>query len=928
MSLAPTVPPPASSASPFTLYAADEVLARLQTPRSGLTAAEAALRLARDGRNELPESGGRGRLRQFADQMLHFFALMLWSAAGLALVGGMPALAAAIVAVIVVNGIFSFIQEYRAERATQALAALLPQTAVVHRDGRDVTVAVTDVVVGDLVVLREGVRIPADARLIRSDGLRVDNSTMTGESEPVDRDSAALAGRVDDIAHAGNMLLGGTHVASGAGVAAVVATGARTRLGGIARITGSLHRRPSPLRTEMNRAVRLIAALAVLAGAVFFGVSLSLGMPAHDGFLLSVGVIVALVPEGLLPTLTLALAMGASRMAGRGALVRHLEAVETIGATTVICTDKTGTLTANQMTASAAVIGGRRFSLAGTGYDPAGAVMLGERPAGADELRLLEPLARAAALCGDARIAERDGRHVCIGDPTEGALIVLAHKAGSDREAEERAAPRYAEFPFDSARRRMSTVHARADGTFDVLVKGSPEAVLEATAHVRVGTEIRTATDEQRRAILTDVEALAASGLRVLALAQRHCAAPPASSAEAESGLELLGLVGLADPVRPDVPVAIARCRAAGIRIVMVTGDHPATALSIARQAGLDASTVVRGDELPADLADLAQRLATGVSVVARVAPEQKLRIAEAFQMLGDVVAMTGDGVNDGPALRQADIGVAMGISGTDVAREAADLVLLDDSFTHIVEAVEEGRAAFQNIRRFLTYHLTDNVAELAPFLVWALSGGRIPLMITVLQVLALDIGTDLLPALALGAEKPQPQVMSEPPRPRSKRLLDAAVLGRAFAYLGPVEAALSLALAPVGAAIYLGWSAGDPLPHRGPDLALLSTLVFTAIVCMQMANAFECRSTPASLFSIRPFSNRLLVAAVAIEALILMAFVYVPWLNEPLGQRPIGVEWLPVAVTPLCLVGAEELRKAIVRRRMRSPGAATAPAR
>ncbi len=465
----------------------------------------------------------------------------------------------------------------------------------------------------------------------------------------------------------------------------------------------------------------------------------------------------------------------------------------------------------------------------------------------------------------------------------------------------------------------MSTVHATPDGTFDVLVKGSPEAILAVTTRERGAEGTHPLTPERRRAIAADIDALAASGLRVLALASTSAASLPTAAQDAERELELLGLVGLADPVRADVPDAVARCRAAGIRVVMVTGDHPATALAIARQAGLDAATVVTGSELPADRDELADLLVGGTSVIARVAPEQKLAIAEAFQARGEVVAMTGDGVNDGPALRQSDIGIAMGIAGTDVARGAADLVLLDDSFTHIVEAVEEGRAAFQNIRRFLTYHLTDNIAELAPFVVWALSGGRIPLVLTVLQVLALDIGTDLLPALALGAEKPQPHLMAEPPRTRTERLLDGRVLGRSFGFLGPVEAAVSLALVPIGAALYLGWSPGHHLPDAGHSLALLSTMVFAAIVCMQMANALECRSTPASLFSIGAFTNRLLLAAIGIEAVALLAFIYVPGLNDALGQRGLGVEWLPVAVTPFLLFAAEELRKAIVRRRARA---------
>jgi magnesium-transporting ATPase (P-type) len=384
----------------------------------------------------------------------------------------------------------------------------------------------------------------------------------------------------------------------------------------------------------------------------------------------------------------------------------------------------------------------------------------------------------------------------------------------------------------------------------------------------------------------------------------------------AEVEMEFLGLIGMADPVRPEVPLAVRTASRAGIKVLMLTGDHPSTAITVARDAGLQADTVVLGSELPTDTQALGELLATKTPVLARLAPEQKLEIARALQARGEVVAMTGDGVNDAPALRQSDIGIAMGKVGTDVAREAADFVLLDDNFAHIVEAVEEGRAAFDNIKRFLTYHLTDNVAELAPFVVWALSAGAIPLMISVLQVLALDIGTDLLPALALGAERPEAGVMRRPPRTKAARLLDRNVLGRAFAFLGPIEALLSMAMVPIGAALFIGWPA-DPLPGSGPDRAMLSTMLFCSIVLCQMAVALSCRSTPASLWSIGPLSNRLLDAALLVELLVLGVMVYIPGVYHVLGQHPLTpTQWLPILVTPFVLLTAEECRKAFVRAR------------
>ena len=905
-------------------------LTLLRTTREGLSSDEAAGRLARSGPNDLPSQRGPSLPRQFLAQLFHFFALMLWAAAALAFIGGLPQLGVAIVIVIVVNGAFSFLQEYRAERAVRALTALLPEVASVRRGGRKRSVPASDLVPGDVLLLKEGDRISADARVVRASELRVDMSTLTGESEPVPRTAEPLGVQPHDPLDAANVLFAGTFVTSGSATAVVAATGPSTRLGGITTLTGSVVRRPTPLRIQLDRAVRLIAVFAVVTGVVFFGVALGLGTSSRDGFLFSVGVIVALVPEGLLPTVSLSLAMSATRMARTGVLVRRLESVETLGSTTVICTDKTGTVTANQMTATTIVLPHRRFTATGSGYEPGGTILTEDgRPLSDEDRGEVGELLEAAALCGDARVEEQEGRWRCVGDPTEGALLVLARKGGYEREAVERAAPRVREFPFESARQRMSTVHLVSSGAYEVLAKGSPEAILPLCETLRGNTMRTPLGADQEKRILADADSLAVKGLRVLAFARREIRGPiPEAAREAEVEMEFLGLVGMADPVRPEVRDAVAAARGAGIRIVMITGDHPATALSIAREAGIPAHTVMIGSELPEDDRALGNLLATHASVLARIAPEQKLRIARALQARGEVVAMTGDGVNDAPALRQADIGIAMGKIGTDVAREAADFVLLDDNFAHIVQAVEEGRAAFDNIKRFLTYHLTDNVAELTPFVIWALSGGAIPLMISVLQVLALDIGTDLLPALALGAEKPEAGVMQRPPRTKAARLLDRRVLGRAFGFLGPVEAAVSMAMVPVGAALSFGWPA-DPLPASGAEKAVLSTMLFASIALCQQAVALECRTTPASLWSIRPFSNRLLNWALLVELLFLAVTVYVPSVYHVLGQHPLSaLQWAPVLVTPFLVLAAEEARKAVVRAHRRGASQVDPPAR
>ncbi len=914
------------SARAASLPAAD-VLRALGSRRQGLRRHEAEVRLAQVGANVVPTRAGPSLARRLVDQFVHFFALMLWGAAGLALVGRLPELSVAIVVVIVVNGLFSFWQEARADRAVSELAALLPASAFVRRDGRERELPAAELVPGDIVLLREGDAVSADARVLRSSGLRIDESLLTGESASVERDTIALDAPPADALSASCLVFAGTYVVAGSGLVVVVATGGRTRLGGIAALTAGVERRATPLRDQLDRLVRTIAVLAVAVGVVFFGATLALGTDPADGFVLAVGVIVALVPEGLLPTLSLSLAGSAHRMADRRVLVRRLESIETLGATTVICTDKTGTLTENEMTVAGLARGGRAYATSGSGYDPRGAILEDGRPLSAAELSDLRPLLRALVLCNDARLESEGGRWRCVGDPTEGALLTVGRKGGVEAEVEERAAPRVRAFPFDSERRRMCTIHRLPSGEVEALVKGSPEAVLTACSRVARPEGTVALDQELLDGITADVELLAARGQRVLAAARRRLPDVPAHPEQAERELELLGLVGLVDPIRPEVPDAIARCRSAGIRVVMISGDHPATASAIARAAGLADGVALTGADLPADDGELSRLMADrAVSVIARVAPEQKLRIARALQDSGEVVAMTGDGVNDAPALRQADIGVAMGVVGTDVAREAADIVLLDDNFAHIVEAVEEGRATFDNIRRFLTYHLTDNVAELTPFAVWALSGGSFPLMLSVLQVLALDIGTDLLPALALGAERPAPDVMRRPPRPRAVRLLDRNVLGRAFGFLGPIEAVASLAMVPIGAALFFGWP-DVGLPREGPDQETLSAMVFAAIVVMQMANAFACRSDPESLRSIGPLSNRLLVQSVVVEGIVLLAFVYVPPIAAALGGQPLGWrQWMPVLTTPFVLLAAEETRKAVVRRRRRPRGTSVVP--
>ena len=724
----------------------------------GLTPEEVEQRRKAHGPNVLPRGARVSLWRRLLSQLVHFFAVMLWIAGGLAILARMPQLGLAIFVVILLNGLFAFIQEYRAEKAGERLRDLLPRRVTVIRGGVRQHVDAIDLVPDDVVQLNAGDRISADMRVTHAHGFLVDTSTLTGESVPA-------------TPKPGEIVFAGTFALEGEAVGIVTATGRSTRLADIAHLTTATPRPPSPLAIELTRVVRVIAVVALAVGSLFLIIAWLVGIRLTDAFLFALGVTVALVPEGLLPTISLALAIGAQRMASRGALVRRLESVETLGSTTFICTDKTGTLTQNEMSVTDVWMPGGAGTIGGAGYDPSGSVHVA--PYLLPELRRL---AWAAAVHVHGRAMFRDGRWVAQGNPLEVALDVLARRVSADGRAGE--TPLARRFPFDPRRRRMSVIVGNR-----VIVRGAPEAVFE-----RCGGSTSSAA--------AAVASMVDRGLRVVAGSARDLgdSEMPESADAAEVDLMLLGLVGIQDPPREAVANSIAACRRAGIRVAMVTGDHQGTARAIGREVGLWTSDelLIHGKDLPQDEEMLGALMDRDGVIVSRVSPEEKLRIARALRKRGHVVAMTGDGVNDAPALHEAAIGVAMGRSGTDVAREAADLVLLDDNFATIVAAIEQGRTTFANARRFLTYHLTDNVAELTPFVVWALSGGRFPLALGVLQVLCLDIGTDILPAVALGAEPSSARALAG--RPSGRHLVDRPLLLRALLVLGLTESIVEMA--------------------------------------------------------------------------------------------------------------------------------------
>jgi magnesium-transporting ATPase (P-type) len=846
---------------------------------TGLSLADVQRRRHEFGPNQLPPPPRLASWRHLLAQFIHFFAVMLWIAGGLAIVAGMPQLGLAIFVVIALNGVFAFLQEYRAEKAGEQLRELLPHRVTVVRDRRRQDIDAVDLVPGDVVLLRAGDRVSADLHLAEVHGLAVDTSTLTGESVP----TSPVAGEA---------ALAGTFIVEGEAIGIVTATGRSTRLAQIAHLTVARPRPATPLALELARVVRIIALICLAVGSAFLAIALLVGIQLTDAFLFALGVTVALVPEGLLPTVSLSLALGAQKMAARGALVRRLESVETLGSTTFICTDKTGTLTRNEMSVTEAWTPLGSASIEGTGYEPSGAIRSDPRV-----LPRLKELAWAAALHGHGTSVLRDGRWVPLGNPLDVALDVFARRLETDATDAATAGPAVKRFPFDPRRRRMSLVVGHR-----VIVRGAPEALFDRCGNI----------GDASRA----VSRMAERGLRVIAIAIRdlHGDEVPASADAAEIDLRLLGLIGIEDPPRAGAADAIAACRRAGIRVAMVTGDHPATARAVAREVGLWTSDalLIEGKDLPPDEHLLAAIVDRDGAIVSRVSPEDKLRIARALRSRGHVVAMTGDGVNDAPALHEAAIGIAMGLSGTDVAREAADLVLLDDNFATIVAAIEQGRTTFANARRFLTYHLTDNVAELTPFMVWALSGGRFPLALSVLQVLSLDIGTDILPAVALGAEPSTSRALAQPPLGR--HLVDRALLLRSLVILGLTESVIEMT-AFVATLAAAGWRPGAPIPSGAPLLAA-SGAAFTAVVAGQLANAFACRSATLTPRQLGWLSNRFIVLAVMCELVMLAGFLYLPFLASLLGHAPPTAIGYAVAVLAIpAVLAADAIHKRNVRR-------------
>lgn len=897
----------------------DEALKTLCSSRAGLSKDESGKRLQEFGANVVERIERESLVIRFLREFTHLFALVLWLAAGLSFYaewkepgGGMATLGFAIIGVIVINGAFSFWQEYRAEQAINALEKLLPHRVKVLRDNITTEEDAPNLVPGDVILLEEGDSIPADCRVIESVALRVNNATMTGESQAKAR-SAEPDNKEDNILEAHNMLLAGTSVVSGHGKALVISTGTHTEFGKIARLTQVSESGISPLQQEINLVTRIVSLLAFGIGIVFFFIGQAIGLPFWANFIFAIGIIVANVPEGLLPTVTLALAMGAQRMARRNALIRHLPAVEVLGSANVICSDKTGTLTEGRMTV-------KKIAVFREPITENVAQLIQE--ANTETLQSLrtshKALMQCALHCHTLKANSKQGEaqeQAFIGDSMEIALVGMARKSLDD--VDNPLLPVIDEVPFDTERKRMSTLH-QIDGSLRLYTKGAMECVLPLCEQILTFEGIQTLTEQDRENIAAAQNALAEEGLRVLALAYRDVPSGYKYS-DLETHLVFAGLVGLEDPPRETVKSAVAQCHSAGIRVIMITGDHPATAKAIAQEIGIVRTVtpmIITGDELKhLSVTQLQVALGAEDIIFARMGADQKMRVVEALQRKGNIVAVTGDGVNDAPALKRADIGIAMGLSGTDVAREAADMVLLDDNFATIVAAIEEGRTIFANIRKFMTYILSSNVPEIIPYLAFVLF--RLPLPLTIIQVLAVDLGTDMFPALALGAERPEHDVMHIPPRQRDEHIMNIPLLLRSYLFLGGIEAVIGM-----GAYFFVmhsgAWQYGQSLAENTLLYKQATTACLTGIVIAQMMNVFLCRSSRLSVFSSGFFSNRLLWYALAIEFALILAIDYTSIGNAVFGTAPIGLDvWLYCLPLALGMLALEELRKLVVRRVM-----------
>lgn len=906
----------------------NDVYKYFDTKETGLSSEQAAGLLKKFGPNTIQRNKKQSQVKAFLKNFTSLMAILLWISGFIAIFAQMVELGIAIWAVNLINGIFSYWQEHQAQKATNSLLKMLPTYAQVLRDGKPKQINSEDLVPGDVFIIQAGNSISADARIIKSTSLQVDESALTGESVLVSKQAEYSHG-VGRFSEA-NLVFAGTVAGSGTATAVAVATAMHSEFGKVAKLTQSQKHQASPLEIELNHLTRQLSVIAILIGAIFFVSAIFfVHYPMAKSFIFALGMIVAFIPEGLLPTVTLSLAQGVTRMAKKHALVKDLNSVETLGETTVICSDKTGTLTQNQMTINHLWLASHEYTVTGQGYVNNGHIQLDSKDVDLSAQPDLEMLLRVAALNNDTKVEQpkvAGDNPKIIGTPTEAALVILAEKAGINLESESKKFPRIGALPFDSDRKRMSTFHD-VDGKTTICVKGSLDGILPISDTILDNGKLRPLTEADKEQINEADKKYAAQGLRSLVIAYRDASADDSlpddtkdwTIENAEQHLTFVGLTIMEDPPRPEIFEAVRKCHEASIRIIMVTGDSSLTAKSIAVKIGVasDKARVITGDELAEmHIADLKEAL-KGEVIFARVAPEQKYRIVSTLQSIGEIVASTGDGVNDAPALKKADIGVAMGVTGTDVAKDAANMILTDDNFASIVAAIEEGRTVYSNLQKFLLYILNSNMPEAAPSILFLFSRGLIPLPLTVMQILTVDLGTDMLPALGLGAEKSEPGIMKQPPRLRTAHLLNRGIILKAFAWYGLVASIIST----VGY-FFVNHQHGWPnvaLAASGSVYQEATTMTLAAIVFCQIAAALNCRTKNSSIFSIGIFSNRRIWGGIIFEVLLLALLIYVPFLQGLFNTAAIGwQDWILLVCIPIPLVLIEEIRKYFMRKKVR----------
>ncbi|MHB1041783.1 MAG: calcium-translocating P-type ATPase, SERCA-type [Eubacteriales bacterium] len=869
----------------------DEVLTKINSDgQKGLSDKEASIRADSYGPNQLVRGTKVSPLKIFIDQFRDFIVVVLLAATVISGFLGEYADAVTIIIIVVLNGALGYIQEYRAERSMEALKQLAAPEAKIVREGLERKVPAADLVPGDIVLLEEGDRIPADLRILSAVSLEIEESALTGESVPARKKTKAIGEDNVQLGDTRNMAYMGTVVTRGRGRGVVVATGMGTEMGNIAGLIMEAGREETPLQRRLGHMGKWLVFFCLIICAVVAAVGIMRGEEAYQMFLAGVSLAVAAIPEGLPAIVTVSLAVGVQRMARRRAIIRKLPAVETLGCATVICADKTGTLTQNEMTVRKVFVGGQQFEVTGEGYDPKGE-LAGEGDRRGPEFELFF---RAAALCNNSKLQRGDltvaglfrgltrggpARDWSVsGDPTEGALLVLAAKSHTWREEIERVEPRLAEIPFDSVRKRMTVVYRKPSGRKAAYVKGAPDTIVDICTHTYKKGKLAPLTARDREGILAKNGELAGHALRVLALACRELPREMEDfpEEELEQNLVFLGLAGMIDPPRREAVAAVVKCHLAGIRAVMITGDHQNTARAVAKETGIltGKEQIMSGTELDGLSDSELRRKAEKVTVYARVSPMHKLRIVQALKKNGHVVAMTGDGVNDAPAIKEADIGIAMGVSGTDVTREASAMVLGDDNFTTIVAAVEEGRAIYDNIRKFIRYLLACNTGEVLTMFLAVLAG--LPLPLLPIQILWMNLVTDGLPAIALGVDPADRDVMNRPPR-HPRESVFAHGLAWRIGTSGLVFAAVSLFSLQIG------------LKSGGGDLA--RTMAFNTLVFVQLFYVFSCRSEYRTILDVGLMTNPFLVAAVLVSAGLQLAVVYLPFL-QPIFHT-VRLNWM-----------------------------------